>query len=395
MNTLVSRKIKIAILVNDLLRGGVQRIIFDLAHTIDRNRYDVLVVYFKRSGAVAKAGTITLESSFEEIGTNTVCLEGSRRWSFSEFGKLIRVLRTFNPDIVHTFLPYAGIVGRVIAFMLGYRNIVSTLCNLPVSVKRSVWILDQITFVLARVHIAAAEGIAQYYFKAVTLFTQKRWEAGLRKFTIVAGVHVPLIRERAGSVNKLQLRTQLQIPENIIIVTMIARLVSWKGHRDFIKAISLLPVTFQGIIVGWGNIESELKAYAKELEVSERVHFLGSRNDTYEILGVSDIYAQTYRNQSKKTWMGPNTSQMEACAAGVPSVSTDIPLVEYLIKDKVSGLIAKRDDPQDIAEKILWLYEHPIEAQQMALEARQIVLGRYSTEQMCRAYEHVYEAMFR
>ena len=57
-----------------------------------------------------------------------------------------------------------------------------------------------------------------------------------------------------------------------------------------------------------------------------------------ELLKTADVYIQAHsRATDGSIWMGPNTSQMEACAASIPSVSTAVPLIESLIEDGVTG----------------------------------------------------------
>ena len=135
-----------------------------------------------------------------------------------------------------------------------------------------------------------------------------------------------------------------------------------------------------------------MKFQTKKEGVDKRVHFLGSRSDHIELLKAADIYVQAHNYTAEgNVWKGPNTSQMEACAAGVPSVSTAVPLIDTLIEDGVTGILARPNDPFDLARAITFLCEHPDDARRFAQAARVRVEERYSVSKMVNAYEELYE----
>lgn len=383
-------RVKICILVNELLPGGAQRIVLDIAKNVDRERFDLVVVQLKSHthfGAVPN-----LVQDFDAIGARVVSIEGGRRIGLRELYRLYRLLRREQPSIVHTFLPYAGIVGRVISRLAGIRTVISTQCNLPVAYTRFVYWLDRWTLYLASTWVGATEGIEMAYSGSFESFSLKSWQTGRRHFTIVAGVDIPSFDARLQRADRNALRQALGISDSEILILMIARLVSWKGHKDLLASLVHLPPSVHISLVGWGPLEKELRSQAESLGCSERVHFLLARPDVPELLAASDIYAQTHGHAPDGSiWQGPNTSQMEACAARVPSVSTRVPLIERLIEDGVTGKLAEPDNPRSIAEALSYLMQHPDDARIFAAAARARVEERYSIENMVRLYENLYE----
>ena len=197
---------------------------------------------------------------------------------------------------------------------------------------------------------------------------------------------------RIISTDRRSVRTSLGLRKNQIGVLTIARLISWKGLEDLIRAVAFLPNNVQLYIVGWGPIEHQLRSLAKNEGVVDRVHFLLSRSDVPELLAASDLYVQAHRYASDgRVWEGPNTSQMEACAALLPSVSTAVPRIERLIEDGLTGVLAEPNNPRDLARAIDSLIKDPSWAFALAKAARGRVEECYSTDIMARNYQLLYE----
>jgi glycosyltransferase involved in cell wall biosynthesis len=384
------RKIKVVILINELLRGGAQRIVLDIAKNINRDQFDVHIVYLKDHNNFGPDPKTVLEE-VKATGLPVTCLEGGKKFSFSEAKKLYLFLKKEKPDVVQAFMPYSAILARSIGLIAGVKSVLSVQCNLPIAYTKKVYWLDKFTLFLGKAWTGATEGIEQSYGKTINHFSKESWKQGQRHFTIVAGVDLPVFDKKISTIDKVSKKKEINIPEDARIVMMTARLISWKGHTDLIAAMQFVSQTTHLILVGWGPLEEELKQQATNQNVSNRVHFLGARNDVIELLKTADVYVQAHSYAPDgKIWMGPNTSQMEACAAYIPSVSTAVPLIEYLIEDGITGKLAKPNNPEDLAKAITFLFEYSEEAKQMAMVARKRVEEKYSVAAMVKNYEDLY-----
>jgi len=383
-------KKKVLILVNELLLGGAQRIILDISRNINKDEFDLLVVYLKSHDNFG-LDVKNLSNDIAEFGVRVIGLNGKKKFTFLEYQKLLDLLKTEKPDVLHTFLPYAGIIGRIAGRFIGIKKIISTQCNLPVAYSFKIYWLDKITLPLAHVWTGATEGIEQLYGGSAALFKRDLWEKGRRHFTIVAGVDLPVFDKTFESVDRKTKRKEIGVPESPILVTMTARMIPWKGHADVVEAMTYLPNNFHLILIGWGVLEGDLKKRVNNLGLGERVNFLGVRNDVTEILAITDIYVQAHsRALDGKIWMGPNTSQMEACAARIPSISTKVPLIDCLIEDGVTGKLSLPNNPKDLARSIKYMVDHHQEAKFMAENARKRVEERYSVDSMVKSYQLLY-----
>lgn len=387
----LDQRIRVVILINELLRGGAQRIVLDIAQNIDRKHFALQIIYLKAdTNSTSDAQTVL--GDLKASGISTTCLFGGPRFSFAEAVQLYKFLRREKPQVLQTFLPYAGVLGRFIGHLARVPHIISVQCNLPIAYDAKTYWLDKQTLPLAEVWTGASEGIELSYGGSSEPFTHEAWQQGRRHFTIVAGVDLPVFDARVAKVDREAKRREIGISADNTLIMMTARMVSWKGHTDLIGAMQFLPSSMHLALVGWGSLEEELKTKAEKEGTSRRIHFLGSRSDNAELLATADIYVQAHNYAADgSVWKGPNTSQMEACAAHVPSVSTAVPLIETLIEDGVTGILARPNDPHDLARAITFLYEHPDDAHRLAEAARRRIEERYSVAKMVSAYEAVYQ----
>lgn len=387
------KRLKVLILINDLLRGGAQRIVADIAIAIDRDRFDLLVVYLKPPD-IFSADSKSLLFEMEESGVRIVCAGGGQKFSLAEFFKLVKILKDERPDIIHTFLPYAGILGRIAGRIANVRGILSTQCNSSVSYTTRVYWLDKFSLYLAHAWTAVTEGIEEEYGASISHYGDSLWIQGRRHFTVPSAVNLKKIRDVFDVTNRKAKRAEIGVPDTAHVVMMTARLISWKGQDELIKALRHLPEDTHVVFVGWGpSYESFLKTSRTE-RVESRVHFLGARSDVYEILATADVFVQAHKHDEKgHIWIGPNIAQLEAAAVGVPSVSTKNPFIEALLEEGVTGTLSRPDDPEDLARAINWVFEHKEAAEKLALSAKKRVAGCYSVERVTRVYESLYESL--
>ncbi len=173
------------------------------------------------------------------------------------------------------------------------------------------------------------------------------------------------------------------------LVGNVARLVAQKGHRTLIEAaprvLALHPdVSFA--VAGEGDLRSELERMIREFDLVERFELLGERSDVPELLASFDVFAFPSRFE------GLCLAVIEAEAAGVPVVATPVGGIAETVVDGETGVRCVVDDPQSLAEGIVWVLDHPREAQALADEARRRVTRTFSIERMVASTLALYRA---
>lgn len=170
-------------------------------------------------------------------------------------------------------------------------------------------------------------------------------------------------------------------------VTTVANLRAEKGHDVLIRAAARVTrdipdAVFQ--LVGDGPMHEVLAAAARSLGISHAVRFLGHREDVPEVLHESDLFVLPSRTEAF-----PN-GVLEAMAAGLPVVASDVGGIPELITDGENGILVPVADEDALAAAILALMREPERATRLAAAARATIEARYSFDEMVRAFEAVY-----
>jgi len=176
------------------------------------------------------------------------------------------------------------------------------------------------------------------------------------------------------------------------VIGIIARLSDVKGIDVLLKTMPLVMKVYPDIlllVVGDGPEKDRLKALVEGLNLKAHVRFESIVNQTAEILPVFDIFIMPSRQE------GLGLSVMEAQACALPVIASRVGGLIDLIDDGRTGYLVPPENPKALAKKILDVLEHPNDAKQVGLVAREAILQSFSLEQMAAATEKVYEEYTR
>jgi glycosyltransferase involved in cell wall biosynthesis len=157
-------------------------------------------------------------------------------------------------------------------------------------------------------------------------------------------------------IKKGQLRKELGVDEQTLLVGIVGRLVPIKNHRMFLDAVAevIKPKTrdilekpfVRFIIIGDGELRSELEAYTLKLGIEDNITFTGWREDLDAIYADLDIVALTSLNE------GTPVSLIEAMASGKPIISTNTGGVLDLVATGQQSVISKKNKEKKIGTGI-------------------------------------------
>lgn len=175
-------------------------------------------------------------------------------------------------------------------------------------------------------------------------------------------------------------------------VVTVANLRPEKNHETLIAAAALLADSCPALryqIVGDGSRRRELEALARRAGVDRIIEFSGHREDIPSVLAASDVFVLPSRSEAF-----PNAA-IEAMAAGLPVVASAVGGLRDLIDPGRTGILVPPGDPSLLAAALKGLYENPERAWEIGAAARAEVLGRYSFDRMVSAFEALYESSWR
>lgn len=168
-----------------------------------------------------------------------------------------------------------------------------------------------------------------------------------RNVRYIPGVGVDISRIKDTSVDKAAYKKSIGIPENSIMLLSVGEMIERKNHEVIIKALGKLQnKNIYYVICGKGPLKDYLAGLAKELGLEENVIFLGFRKDIPELCNTADISAFPSRIE------GLGLAGIEAMAAGVPLVSSNVHgILDYVI-DGETGYACDPDDVDGFAKAI-------------------------------------------
>ncbi len=227
------------------------------------------------------------------------------------------------------------------------------------------------------VSIAVSHGVRDYLLK----------ECGLdpaRVRVVHNGVDIAAIdAARPGP----EVRRALGLPDEAPVIGLVGRLDHWgKGHRELFEAMARLKDRHpcQALIVGGGRREDEVRALAASLGLADAVHFLGQRQDVPDLLHAMDIFVLPSYSE------GVSLALLEAMAAGLPVIATNVGGLPEVVTDGDNGLLIPPKDPEALAEALARLLDAPDFAKKLGENARRQVREHFSLDRLGREINEIY-----
>ncbi len=187
------------------------------------------------------------------------------------------------------------------------------------------------------------------------------------------GVDLSLFTKTFTEIELNQVKNELNKGRQDIFLITTSRLVIKNGVADIIKSLAHLPTHVKLVVIGDGNLRTELEALAHAGQVQERVQFLGSKNysDIPKYLKASDIFIRPSLSE------GMGNSFIEAMTAGIPVIATPVGGIPDFLKDGETGLFCQVENPESIAEQVNKLLENKNLRDTIILNAKKQTIEKY------------------
>ena len=352
-------------LLSSMPVGGAETLLVNLIERMDREQFDPEVCCLKERGPLGEhlAASIPVHSEFTR-----------GKFDITVLGKLTQLMRSRQIDAVITVgCGDKMFWGRLAARRAKVPVIASALHSTgwPDGVGRLNRLLTSITDAFigcARAHgehLVTGEGFPK-----------------AKVHVIPNGVDVDRFHPAD---NKNELRASLDLPKDVPLATIVAALRPEKNHRRFLDAaaLTLQQIPFAHFaIVGDGDLRGDLEDYAKELKISDSVHFLGSRSDIPEILRASDAFLLTSDNEAAPV------SIMEAMASGLPVVASDVGSVHEMVLDGETGFLVPTEAAA-FADRLTQIFGNQQLVATMSAKGRDHAVANASVQVMVEGYQNL------
>lgn len=141
-------------------------------------------------------------------------------------------------------------------------------------------------------------------------------------------------------------KQELGVLDSEIVLLSVGELNQNKNHKELIRLLPKIEIPFKYLICGQGYLEEDLKTFCLELNLADKVKFLGYRTDVPEILQISDIYLFPSKRE------GLSVALMEAMATGLPCLVSDIRGNTDLIDQNKGGFIFQHGNETSILKSM-------------------------------------------
>jgi glycosyltransferase involved in cell wall biosynthesis len=170
---------------------------------------------------------------------------------------------------------------------------------------------------------------------------------------------------------------------NKIALLFVGRITDKKGLPTLIDAIHILKETvtnFQLYIVGGGPLKSRMEKRVSDLELNKYTEFTGrvSDQELTELYRSSDIVIVPSVISESGDTEGMPVVILEAMAAGKPIVASNVSGIPDVVTDGINGYLVEQKDPEQLAEKIIYLIEHPKLRENMGMVGRKMVEKKFT-----------------
>ncbi|MQY06911.1 glycosyltransferase [Actinomadura macrotermitis] len=396
-----TRKLRVATVITRF-NGGAGQVALNGALALDPDSYeravvtggvgmdsvartsDAEVLYGDEAVANAAAGDLTPrahDAGMEIVQVRPLVPQIAPRDDLAALRTLTRVLAEGRYDVVHTHSAKGGVIGRIAAARAGVPRIVHTWHGFPFNefqsaLRRGVYI---------RMERAAAKHTDAFLaIGSETVTTALRLGLATPERIRLSWPAVDVAAYATAPGSRAQARRRLDLPLGVKVVGSIGRLTFQKGPEIFVRALAELPDDVFGLWVGGGQMADELAKLTAKLGLTERMRWLGHRDDVADVLPAFDVMAMASR------WEGLPCVLVEAIGAGVPLIATAVPSNQDLVLAGETGLLVPPENPQQLAAAMAHLLDDPAAAARMAERARARVGDWFSPGYLGKQLDETY-----
>lgn len=349
--------------------GGAQVHLLTLVTELLKRGHETAVV-------VGSAGWLT--EQLEKRGIRYFVLPTLRReispcCDFAAVWHLRRIIKEYQPNLVHCHSSKAGLLGRIAAWSLG----------VPAVFTVHGWAFTEGVAPRKRRIYECIEWIGGFFSQriiCVSEYDRKLGGSALRRhrekmLTIYNGVSEDAPRYTG-------------IMHDPLHLVMVARFSQPKAQGDVLQALFRLNecgIKVHVDFVGDGDELASVRLLAERLSLSDQVRFLGSQTHVENLLPEYDGFLLISR------WEGFPISILEAMRAELPIIASDVGGVCEEILHGTTGLLVQRDSVDDLTEKLRYAAEHREVFRAMGRAGRKRFVEKFTTAKMMERIMSVYE----
>ena len=183
------------------------------------------------------------------------------------------------------------------------------------------------------------------------------------------------------------LRTSLGVPASATIIGFVGRLNVQKGIVYLLDAFKMVADRFENVhllMAGDGDLEATINAFGDKNGLTDRIHLLGFRNDTPNIMRTINMLVLP------SLWEGFGIVLIEAMAAGKPCITTKVSSMPEIVVHEETGFVVPPKDVAQLADAMIKLIQNPALAKTMGESGKKVVDEKFTLNRMINNYETLF-----
>ena len=304
------------------------------------------------------------------------------------FLKIYRLLRNERFDLVHTHTSKAGLLGRIAARLAGVPHIVHTPHGQAFNGYAG-RVVTALFVLLERWTATFTDRIIGLTDQEVRDNLERRIGVPQQFVSIPSGIDLKPFEKGARDVANI--KGSLGLSPSTRLIGAVGRLDPVKGHRYLLDAFAILAPRFPDLtlaLVGDGELLPELRSRAEHFGLTDRILFLGWREDVPDLLYAFDLFVFPSLSE------GMGRALVEAMAAGRPVVASRVCSIPEVLAGGEAGYLVEPASAGALAAGIETLLQDPELRARLAKAARARA-QQYSVEAMLRKIETVYHDVLK
>jgi glycosyltransferase involved in cell wall biosynthesis len=366
----MTEKVRLAVLITRLVRGGAQRIALETCRRLDRDRYERVLLTGPDLGPEGGFLDEARQAGIHPIRVPSLHREIRPAEDVAALLWLRSFLRRHRIDLLHTHTSKAGFLGAVAA----------RLARTPVVVYTPHGHIFGKAARIPGVHgafrtalLLRLRRLAERWSDRVVALNRHDLDeqvalglAPRHKYVVIPnGIDLAVYEASPRG----DVRRDLDLDRDAFVIAVVGRLTTEKGQDVLVRAVAGLPERQRPIlmIVGGGPREMALRDLGRTLRIAERIRFLGVRTDVPDLLRAANLLVLPSHYESG------GLALMEAMAAGRPVIASRTGGVPDLVQDGEEGLLVPPGDPGALTEAIRRVMEDPDLADRLGTAGREKV----------------------
>jgi len=364
--------LKVLQLIPTLDRSGAEKQMVLLSKGLPRDRFQVEAAVLTRSGP--------LEADLKAAGVPVTSIGKRFKVDPSALRRLTRFIKKGGFDVVQTWLFAANAYGRVAAKRAGTPVIVANEMAVDLWKGRVERAVDRRLATVSDRLVGNSVAVVDFYRNLGVPDDQLEM--------IHSGIEIDDGPEPAA--DREGVRAELGFPTDAPVVLFAGRLAPQKRVGDLLKALDLVQIVqpnMRAVIVGDGPQRAELERIARAYDLTERLRFLGHRDDVPRLMAAADIVVLPSEYEGL-----PNVL-MEAMSLSKPVVATAAPGTTELVIDGQTGVLVPIGHAPTLAREIRDLIRDPARARALGEAGRVRVATEFRADAMISRFAELYERL--